>query len=83
MFFYNQKLIIEKYFKMKSPLEEIFNSFNNLKKELNEQNKENVKKKNLEKVNNFIKKKILNENETKQKNLEKVQNFIKMKRNNQ
>jgi hypothetical protein len=68
---------------MKSPLEEIFNSFNNLKKELNEQNKENVKKKNLEKVNNFIKKKILNENETKQKNLEKVQNFIKMKRNNQ
>jgi hypothetical protein len=46
---------------MKTPLDELFNSFNNLKKELNEQNKENVKKKNLEKVNNFIKKKMLNE----------------------
>lgn len=46
---------------MKTPLEELFNSFNNLKKELNEQNKENVKRKNLEKVNNFIKKKTLNE----------------------
>jgi hypothetical protein len=68
---------------MKTPLEELFNSFNNLKIELNEQNKENVKKSNLEKVNNFIKKKILNENEIKQKNLMKVQNFIKMKRNNQ
>jgi len=68
---------------MKTPLEELFNSFNNLKKELNEQNKENVKKKNLEKVNNFIKKKILNENETKQKNLQKVKNFIKNKKNNQ
>jgi hypothetical protein len=67
----------------KTPLDELFNSFNNLKKELNEQNKENVKKKNLEKVNNFIKKKILNENETKQKNLEKVQNFIKNRKNNQ
>lgn len=68
---------------MKSPLDEIFKSLTSLQGELNEQNKENVKKSNLEKVNNFIKKKILNENETKQKNLEKVQNFIKMKRNNQ
>ena len=68
---------------MKTPLEELFNSFDNLKKELNEQNKENVKKKNLEKVNNFIKKKMLNENEIKQKNLEKVQNFIKKRKNNQ
>lgn len=68
---------------MKTPLEELFNSFDNLKKELNEQNKENVKKKNLEKVNNFIKKKLLNENEIKQKNLEKVQNFIKKRKNNQ
>ncbi len=55
---------------MKTPLEELFNSFNNLKKELNEQNKENVKRNNLEKVNNFIKKKMLNENETKQRNLQ-------------
>jgi hypothetical protein len=46
---------------MKTPLDELFDSFNNLKKELNEQNKVNVKKKNLEKVNNFIKKKMLNE----------------------
>jgi hypothetical protein len=68
---------------MKTPLEELFNSFNNLKKELNEQNKENVKRNNLEKVNNFIKKKMLNENETKQRNLQKVQNFIKKKKNNQ
>jgi hypothetical protein len=68
---------------MKTPLEELFNSFDNLKKELNEQNKENVKKKNLEKVNNFIKKKMLNENEIKQKNLEKVQNFIKKRKNKQ
>jgi hypothetical protein len=67
---------------MKTPLDELFNSFNNLKKELNEQKKENVKKSNLEKVNNFIKKKMLNENETKQRNLEKVQNFIKNRNNN-
>ena len=46
---------------MKTPLEELFNSFNNLKKELNEQNKVNIKQKNLEKVNKFIKKKMLNE----------------------
>ena len=39
---------------MKTPLEEIFNSFNNLKKELNEQNKENIKRKNLEKVKQFL-----------------------------
>lgn len=40
---------------MKTPLEQLLNSFNNLKKELNEQNKENIKRKNLEKVQNFIK----------------------------
>lgn len=46
---------------MNSPLNEIFKSLTSLQKELNEQNKENIKKKNLEKVNNFIKKKTLNE----------------------
>jgi hypothetical protein len=39
---------------MKTPLDELFNSFNNLKKELNEQNKENIKRKNLEKVKQFL-----------------------------
>jgi hypothetical protein len=46
---------------MKTPLEQLFNSFNNLKKELNEQNKENIKRKNLEKVQNFIKKRKNNQ----------------------
>jgi len=46
---------------MKTPLDQLFNSFNNLKKELNEQNKENIKRKNLEKVQNFIKKKKNNQ----------------------
>jgi hypothetical protein len=46
---------------MKTPLEQLFNSFNNLKKELNEQNKENIKRRNLEKVQNFIKKRKNNQ----------------------
>ena len=46
---------------MKTPLEQLFKSFNNLKKELSEQNKENIKRKNLEKVQNFIKKRKNNQ----------------------
>ncbi len=47
---------------MKTPLDELFNSFNNLKKELNEQNKENIKRKNLEKVKQFLLEKFGAEN---------------------
>jgi hypothetical protein len=39
---------------MKSPLDEIFKSLSSLKEELNEQNKVNVKQKNLEKVKQFL-----------------------------
>jgi hypothetical protein len=46
---------------MKTPLEELFSSFNNLKKELTTQNKENIKRRNLEKVQNFIKKRKNNQ----------------------
>jgi len=40
-----------------SPLNEIFNSLSSLKDELNEQNKENVKAKNLNKVKQYLKNK--------------------------
>ena len=46
---------------MKTPLEELFNSFNNLKKELNEQRKVTIKETNLMKVQNFIKKRKNNQ----------------------
>jgi hypothetical protein len=48
---------------MKSPLDEIFKSLSSLKEELNEQNKVNVKKRNLEKVKQFLleRKGLLNE----------------------
>jgi len=39
---------------MRSPLDEIFKSLSSLKEELNEQNKVNVKQKNLEKVKQFL-----------------------------
>jgi hypothetical protein len=39
---------------MKSPIDEIFKSLDSLKEELNEQNKVNVKKRNLEKVKQFL-----------------------------
>jgi hypothetical protein len=39
---------------MRSPLDEIFKSLGSLKEELNEQNKVNVKQKNLEKVKQFL-----------------------------
>jgi hypothetical protein len=39
---------------MKSPLDEIFKSLGSLQEELNEQNKVNVKQKNLEKVKQFL-----------------------------
>jgi hypothetical protein len=39
---------------MKSPIDEIFKSLDSLKEELNEQNKVNVKKRNLEKVKRFL-----------------------------
>jgi hypothetical protein len=39
---------------MKSPLDEIFKSLGSLKEELNEQNKLNVKQKNLEKIKQFL-----------------------------
>jgi hypothetical protein len=49
---------------MKTPINEIFKSLTSLKDELNEQNKINVKQRNLEKVKQFLKKKktLLNEN---------------------
>jgi hypothetical protein len=49
---------------MNSPVNEIFKSLTSLQEELNEQNKENIKRKNLEKVKQFLKKKksLLNEN---------------------
>jgi hypothetical protein len=39
---------------MNSPLNQIFKSLNSLQEELNEQNKVNVKQKNLEKINKFL-----------------------------
>jgi len=40
--------------KLNTPLNEIFNSLTSLQEELNEQNKVNIKKKNLEKVKQFL-----------------------------
>jgi hypothetical protein len=40
---------------MKSPLDEIFKSLTSLQENLNEENKKNIKQRNLDKIENYLK----------------------------
>jgi len=40
---------------MKSPLDEIFKSLTSLQENLNEENKKNIKQRNLDKMKNYLK----------------------------
>ena len=40
---------------MKTPLDEIFGSISSLQKELNQENKKNIKQRNLQKIENYLK----------------------------
>jgi len=46
---------------MKTPLEELFNSMSSLQKELNQENKKNIKQRNLQKIENYLKTKRNNQ----------------------